>query len=71
MRLLLQTSWGALREVVFCPLERYMHKTRPFLALGSRRFLGSAKVSSLSGRYALATEDAAFKHVMNKEQLRN
>jgi hypothetical protein len=71
MRLLRQTSLGALREVAFCPLEHYMHKARPPLALDSRRFLSSAKVSSLSGRYARATEDAAFKHVMNKEQLRN
>lgn len=62
---------GALREVALCPLEHYVHKAHHPLALDSRRFLSSSKVPSLSGRYARATEDAAFKHVMNKEQLRN
>ncbi len=71
MRLLLQISRGALRQSSFCHLERYMYKAHSPPALDSRRFLSSAKVPSLSGRYARATEDVTFKHIMNKEKLRN
>ena len=63
-----QTS-GALLEMYSSSFRRCLVPLRTSLYVESRRFFSSAEFRS--GRYAKVTEDVVFKHIMQKENLRN
>jgi hypothetical protein len=63
-----QTS-GALLEMYSSSIRRFLVPLSTSLYVESRRFFSSVEVRT--GRYAQVTEDVVFKHIMQKENLRN